>query len=112
MPTGYRVELTAAAERDLEEIVRYIAEHDLPERALQMLDAIESVIDGLATEPRRGSHPKELAALGMHEFREVHYKPYRIIYRVFETEQAVRVYLIADGRRSLQRVLERRLLGA
>lgn len=112
MSTGYRVELNAAAQRDLEEIVRYIAEHDLPERALQVLEDIEAVVDGLGTEPLRGSHPKELAALGMHEFREVYYKPYRIIYRVFETPEAVRIFLIADGRRSLQRVLERRLLGA
>lgn len=111
MSVGYRVELNAGAERDLEEIAHYIAAHDLPERALQVLDAIEAVIDGLASEPLRGSHPKELAALGMHEFREVYCKPYRILYRVFETDQAFRVYLVADGRRSLQRVLERRLLG-
>lgn len=106
----YRVDLISAAERDLEDIVAYIAEQDLPERALQVLDAIESLIGRLATHPHRGSYPKELAALGIREYREVFCKPYRIIYRVFEDEQAVRVYLIADGRRSLQRFLERRLL--
>jgi len=109
---SYLVELNATAERDLDEIVHYIAEHDRPERALHVLDAIETVVAGLATEPQRGSHPKELAALGAREFREVYFKPYRIIYRIFETEQTVRVYLIADGRRSLQGVLERRLLSA
>jgi toxin ParE1/3/4 len=107
----YRVELTGAAEGDLERIVQHIAEQDLPARALQVLDAVESRIDGLATEPNRGSYPKKLAALGIRDFREVFFKPYRIIYRVFDDEQAVRVYLIADGRRSLQRLLERRLLG-
>lgn len=75
-----------------------------------MLDAIESVIDGLATAPTHGSYPKELAALGNRDFREVFFKPYRIIYRVYEAEKTVRVYLIADSRRSVQRLLVRRLL--
>jgi toxin ParE1/3/4 len=109
---GYRVELSAAAERDLDEILQFIAENDLPERALHVLDAIEAAIDDLGTEPNRGSYPKELAALGIRDFREVFFKPYRIIYRMIETEQVVRVFLIADGRRSLQRLLERRLLMA
>jgi len=49
---GYRVELIAAAERDLAEIIEHIAEHDLPERAIHVLDCIEATIEGLATEPR------------------------------------------------------------
>ena len=108
----YGVELNAAAERDLDEIVAFIAEHDLPERAIQVLDAIEATIDRLTTEPNRGTYPRELAALGIRDFREVFFKPYRIVYRVFETERIVRVFLIADGRRSLQRLLERRLFMA
>jgi toxin ParE1/3/4 len=108
----YRVELTRAAEQDLTEIVEYIAANDLPERAVHMLEGIEARIDGLATEPKRGSYPNELLALGVREFREVFFKPYRIIYRGFEQDSSVRVLLIADGRRSLQRLLERRLFSA
>lgn len=108
----FLVELTTAAERDLAGILSYIAEDDLPQRALRWLDGVETVIDELAVEPSRGSYPKELAALGIRDFREVFFKPYRIVYRVFEPEAIVRVYLIADGRRSLQRLLERRLLDA
>jgi toxin ParE1/3/4 len=107
----YRVELTAAAERDLQRIVEYVAEHDLPERAMHVLDAIEARIDGLMTEPTRGSYPHELSALGIRKFREVYFKPYRILYRIFEEEQVVRVFVIADGGRSLRRLLEQRLLG-
>jgi len=108
----YRVELNAAAEWDLDEIVTFIAEHDLPERAIHVLGAIETTINGLATEPNRGTYPRELATLGIRDFREVFFKPYRILYRVYEAERMVRVFLIADGRRSLQRLLERRLLMA
>jgi toxin ParE1/3/4 len=46
----------------------------------------------------------------MPEFREVYFKPYRIVYRVEDDRQRVTVFLIADGRRSLQGMLERRLL--
>jgi len=86
MPIGYRVELTAAAERDVDEIVQYIAEHDLPERTMRVLDAIEAAVNGLATEPHRGSYLKGLAAVGIRGFREVYFKLYRIIDRVFEAE--------------------------
>lgn len=42
--------------------------------------------------------------------RQVHFKPYRVIYRV--VGQNIVVLVIADGRRNLKALLERRLLGA
>jgi toxin ParE1/3/4 len=59
--------------------------------------------------PRRGEFPAELAALGIKEFRQVHYKPYRPIYQV--RDSVVQVLLIADGRRDMQSLLQRRWLG-
>jgi len=106
----YQVLMTADAVRDLRRIVDYIAEHDLPERAIHVLDAIEGTIGRLAEEPHRGSVPRELAAVGIDEYRQVFFKPYRIIYRAFVPEAVVYVYLIADGRRDLQTLLTRRLL--
>ena len=38
------------------------------------------------------------------------FQPYRVIYRV--VGERVYVYLIADGRRDMQGLLQRRLLGA
>jgi len=46
--------------------------------------------------------------LGIHDFREVFFKPYRIIYRV--DRNTVYVYLVADGRRDMQTLLSRRLI--
>jgi toxin ParE1/3/4 len=43
------------------------------------------------------------------DFRQLGLAPYRIIYRVIAQE--VFVLLIADGRRDMQGLLERRLLG-
>ena len=108
--TGFEVLLTKDAAGDLEELYDYIAEHDAPLKADYVLNRIQKVIDTLATFPERGSYPKELLALGIREYRQTFFKPYRVIYRVID--RRVYVYLIADGRRELQALLERRLLGA
>jgi toxin ParE1/3/4 len=104
----FEVLLTGDAARDLEEIFEYIAEHDDPSKAGHVLDRIEDVLRSLATLPERGSHPKELLQLGIRDYRQAHFKPYRVIYRV--VGQRVYVYLIVDGRRDLQTLLTRRLL--
>jgi toxin ParE1/3/4 len=57
--------------------------------------------------PERGVCPKELLALGVREYREIFFKPYRIIYRVLNKN--VYALLIADGRRGMQSLLQRRL---
>ncbi len=46
----------------------------------------------------------------MREYREVFFKPWRIIYRVVGGD--VHVLVIADGRRDMRTLLERRLLQA
>ncbi len=107
---GFEVLLTKDAAGDLEELYDYIAEHDAPSKADYLLDRIQKLIDALATFPERGSYPRELLALGIREYRQTFVKPYRVIYRVIG--RRVYVYLIADGRRDMQALLERRLLGA
>ena len=106
----YEVLLTEDATRDLEEIHDYITENDVPGKADDALDRIEEVFESLSTFPDRGSYPKELLALGIREYRQKFFKPYRIIYRVMG--KRVYIYLIADGRRDLQTLLARRLLRA
>ena len=106
----FDVLLTEHAERDIEELCIYIATHDTPGNAARVLDRIEKALQSLTTIPERGSYPKELLALGIHEYRQTFFKPYRLIYRI--VEQCVYVYLIVDGRRDMQALLARRLFGA
>jgi len=106
----YEVLVTEGAERDLEEIYDHIAEFDSPEKAEYVLSRLLEVAERLATFPDRGPHPKELQALGIREYRQTYFKPYRLIYRV--TGKQVFIYLIADGRREMQSLLAGRLLGA
>jgi len=104
----YRVLLTRDAVNDLEELDAWIATHDSPKRADYVLDRISKTFQALTELPERGTYPKELSVLGIREFREVFFKPYRIIYRV--ERRIVYVYLVADGRRDMQTLLSRRLL--
>jgi toxin ParE1/3/4 len=105
---AFKVLLTDNALRDLEEILKSIAIKDSKDAAASILSHIEKVFKHLEAFPNRGNHPKELAALGIKDFREAHVKPYRIIYRV--TAKFVYVELIADGRRNMQSLLSRRML--
>jgi toxin ParE1/3/4 len=102
--------LTEGAEQDLEAIYDYIAEFDSVANANHVLDALMDVVQSLSKFPERGSYPKELIGLGIKEYRQTFFKPYRVIYRV--AGRQVVIYLIADGRRDMQSVLARRLLGA
>ncbi len=106
----YKVLLTDGAMRDLEDIYTYISEHDSPEKANYVLDRIEESILKLEGQPDRGTYPKELSNVGIREYREIFFKPYRVIYRVVAAK--VFIYLIADGRRDMQTLLTRRLFDA
>jgi toxin ParE1/3/4 len=109
-PAKFEVLLTAGAEQDLEAIHDYISAFDSVANANYVLDGLLEVVQTLSKFPERGSYPKELVNLGIKEYRQVFFKPYRVIYRV--TDGQVIIYLIADGRRDMQTVLARRLLGA
>jgi toxin ParE1/3/4 len=106
----YAVLLVEGAEQDLEAIYDYIAEFDSPANADYVLDHLLKATEGLAMFPERGSYPQELLALGIKEYRQIFFKPWRIIYRV--VGKHVYIYVIADGRRDMQSLLARRLLGA
>ena len=106
----FEVFLTADAARDLEDLYRYIARQDAPGRAEHVLTGIEKVLGSLAESPERGVYPKELLDLGIRDCREIFFKHYRAIYRV--EGDRVYVFLIADGRRDMQALLQRRLLDA
>ena len=105
----YRVSITSAAWRDLEEIYTWIAEHDSPDNAGYVLDRLNETAQSIAALPHRGSRPDELPRGTEGEFRQVFFKPYRVVYEILRDE--VVIYLIADVRRNLQSLMLRRLIG-
>ena len=106
--TSFDVLISDPAERDLDDIFMYVAEHDGVINAEKVLTALEQACTKLETFPERGNVPKELRDIGITEYREAHFKPYRIIYRI--VGQTVIVYVIVDGRQDMQSLLQRRLL--
>jgi len=104
---NYQVRITGEAERDLEDIFNYIAEHDALEKAQYVLDSLEERIVALKLNPQRGHLPPELERLGIKSYREIFFKPYRIVYEIIETK--VIIHVCVDGRRDLQTLLARRL---
>jgi toxin ParE1/3/4 len=110
VPARFQVLLTEGAEQDLESIYDHISEFDCMANANFVLDKLLKVVESLSKFPERGTYPRELVALGIKEYRQAAFKPYRLIYRV--AGRQVVIYLIVDGRRDMQSVLARRLLGA
>lgn len=105
---SFAVELTQGAEDDLDAIHGYMASNRSIDDADDLLDEFIASIETLERFPQRGSVPKELDALGIREFRQILLRHFRVIYRVIGPK--VFVMVIADGRRDMQALLERRLL--
>lgn len=105
---SYRVLFSEDAEQDVEDLYRFIAARDGIETAERILGELEAAALSLEEMPARGNVPKELAPVGITEYRELHHKPWRMIYRIVGSD--VVVYCVADGRRDMQSFLERRLL--
>lgn len=104
----FSVFLSREAERDIDDIYDYISATTGLDAAAGVVDAIEAICFSLDELPERGRTPKELRALGVSEYRELHYKPYRVVYRILD--ERVIVYCVLDGRRDMQSLLQRRLL--
>ena len=104
----FAVRLTANASGDLLGIGEYIEANFSRERALHVTRSIRSVMATLSEMPSRGAVVNEARDIGLAGFREIHFKPYRIIYEV--SDDAVVVHMIADGRRNMRAMLLHRLL--
>ena len=106
--TTFSVFLLPGAKQDLLQLHKYVTLNDSLEKAYRLIDDLQRTCSRLKTMPERGRIPPELERIGIREFREIIFKPYRIIYSVVKSQ--VFVYCILDGRRDLQDLLEERLL--
>ena len=70
-----------------------------------MLDTAGS----LTTLPDKDGYPKELEAFGNREYRQLFFKPFRLIYQL--AGKYLTVMLVADGRCDMPTLLAKRLLG-
>jgi toxin ParE1/3/4 len=105
---NYNVYIIADAEEDIFSIYKYVATNDSIQKAEILLENIEGKISNLSELANRGHKPPELERIGIYEYREIHFKPYKIIYQIIESD--VYVHCVLDGRRDLEDLLQERLL--
>jgi len=102
------VYLVSDAEYDLFEIYNYVVLNDSVDNAKKLIKKIEETCHRLVSFPERGYIPPELERINIFDFREIHYESYRLIYKI--EKFAVYIFCVLDNRRSLQDLLEQRML--
>ncbi len=105
MSTEFNVVWASIAEKDLINIVEYIAE-DSPRNALNILAKIKKQSSALCNHPERGRIVPELYGQGIFQYRELIIEPWRLIYRI--SEQNVYVLSVIDSRRNIEDILMKR----
>ncbi|MBM4172057.1 MAG: type II toxin-antitoxin system RelE/ParE family toxin [Ignavibacteria bacterium] len=104
----FKVNILSSAEEDLFEIYQYVYFNDSEEKAEKLHTKLYDICISLQEFPNRGHVPSELILLGIDDFMELNYKPYRIIYQIIE--KVVFVHCVLDGRRDMQKLLQERLI--
>ena len=107
MIAGYAVLWTEVAERDLREIITFIASDDLV-NASHVLEKIKNKAAALYISPDRGRVIPELHARGIFIYRELIIPPWRLVYRIAESN--VYITAVLDGRRNVEDILLNRLI--
>jgi plasmid stabilization system protein ParE len=107
MNKKYHVEWAAIAERDLKQLIDYIATAS-PANALQTIKKIKQKTSSLYTLPERGRIVPELQDQGIQIYRELIVAPWQIIYRI--TDSTVYVLSVIDARRNVEDILLDRLI--
>ena len=103
----YEVYVTQDAEDDIFSIYNYILENDSENSANYVFQKLKETCQNLMPFPDRGHTLPELERINVYNYKETHFKPYRIIYQILDNK--VYIHCVFDGRRDLQEVLENRL---
>uniref|UniRef100_Q3AS05 Plasmid stabilization system n=1 Tax=Chlorobium chlorochromatii (strain CaD3) TaxID=340177 RepID=Q3AS05_CHLCH len=107
MSTSYSVLWTKVAERDIKEIITFIA-NDNPSNALHVLEKIKDKAAALSMAPERGRIVPELHSKGIFIYRELIISPWRLLYRIANHE--VYIMAVLDSHRNVEDILFHRLI--
>lgn len=109
MSRTYHIKWAAVAQSDLKQIIDHIAV-DSPDNALGILKKIREEASSLYTFPDQGRIVPELKDQGIHIYREIIVPPWRIIYRISDTN--VIVLSVIDSRRNVEDILLDRFMNS
>lgn len=107
MSSKYKVIWASVAEKDLKNIIEYIAEES-HQNALKILAKIHQKASALYTLPERGRIVPELKDQGILLYRELIIAPWRLIYRI--SGQEIFVLSVIDSRRNIEDILLKRFI--
>jgi len=107
MSSKYSVIWANVAEKDLKNIIEYIADES-PQNALKILKKIKKQASDLYILPERGRIVPELQDQGILQFRELIISPWRLIYRI--SGQKIFVLSVIDSRRNVEDILLMRFI--
>ncbi len=107
MDRVFQVIWAKSAVQDIEEIIDYIAQ-DSPLTARKLFTQIKERVETLASSPYRGRYVPELQKQGILIYRELIIPPWRVMYRV--TESNVYILTIIDSRRNVEDILLEKLI--
>ena len=96
----YSVTIIADAEEDLFKIYNTISTNDSITKAKNLLTKLEKPLKNYPHFP--------IEVISPLNYKEIHYKPYRIIYQIIDTN--IYIHCILDGRRDLLQLLQERLI--
>lgn len=102
MSKKYYVSWAVVAQRDLKQLIAYIAV-DSPANALLVLKKIKQKTLNLESVPDRGRIVPELKDQGIFIYRELIVPPWRIIYRI--SDSTVFILSVIDSRRNVEDIL-------
>ncbi len=97
---GWQVIIAPSAQSDLEDIVRYIAQHN-PDAALRMGYELITRAESLTQFPEIGRNVPEFR---LADLREIICRSYRIIYRLKRDEQCIQIVRFWHGARGFPHI--------
>jgi len=98
---------TETANKDLNEIIEYIA-NDSVEIALEKFYKIKDSVKQLDKFPEQGRIIPELKNENIMKYRELIISPWRLIYKI--EEKKIYIMAVIDGRRNIEDILMKRQL--
>ncbi len=107
MTPKFEIFWATIAENDLIEIVEYIAKDNIT-KARNIFEKIKEKASSLSLLPERGRIVPELKDHGIIIYRELIVSPWRIIYRISESN--VYILSVIDSRRNVDDILLKRLI--
>ena len=97
---GWKIIIAPSAQADLEDIVRYIAQHN-SDAAARMGYELITRAESMAAFPERGQVVPEFRRP---ELREIIFRSYRIIYRMNDTDQSLEIVRFWHGARGFPHI--------